>query len=156
MTLTTRPDAPHSLRKAEAVTELFVSFFRRDLLNFYPQSRLETAAPGPGPANLKAGPGFRLIEDEKDRHGPLQIELFGVRYTLVPRGESRFTPHDRRMIRAIGAVLNLRYHHLFQVGQPRGSNCSGGARKTITSPPSSSPRSTPCPPASPAGSPRRS
>jgi hypothetical protein len=115
MTLATRPDAPHSLREAEAVTELFVSFFRRDLLNFYPQSRLETAARGPGPTNLKAGPAFRLIENEKDRHGPLQIELFGVRYTLIPRGESRFTPHDRRMIRAMGAVLNLRYHLLFQV-----------------------------------------
>ena len=95
MTLTTRPDAPHSLREAEAVTELFVSFFRRDLLNFYPQSRLETAArTGPRPANLKAGPGFRLIEDETDRHGPLQIELFGVRYTLAraaSRGSRRMT-----------------------------------------------------------------
>ena len=43
------------------------------------------------------------------------IELFGSWYTFTPRGDARFTPHDRRLIRAIGSVLNLRYHHLFQM-----------------------------------------
>ena len=43
MTATTRPHrrGRPSLRDAQAVAELFVGFFRRDLLGFYPQSRFE-------------------------------------------------------------------------------------------------------------------
>ena len=115
MTLTTRPDPPHGVREAQAVTELFVSFFRRDLLAFFPQSRFETAAFRSNPLPQKSGAVFRLLEDEEDPRGTLPVELFGVRYMLTPRGEARVTPHDRRLIRAIGSVLNLRYHHLFQM-----------------------------------------
>jgi hypothetical protein len=41
--------------------------------------------------------------------------MFGVRYRLAPRPGGRFSTHDLRMIRAIGAVGNLRYFHLFQI-----------------------------------------
>ena len=41
--------------------------------------------------------------------------MFGVRYRLEPRCGGRFSAHDLRMIRAIGAVGNLRFLHLFQI-----------------------------------------
>jgi len=114
MNATTRPPAPPTnLRDAQAVADLFVGFFRRDLLGFYPQGRFEPSAPGSGAcrADHTAGPNFRLVE--ATHHD--EVELFGVRYAVGPRGGGRFTGHDRRMIRAVGAVLGLRYHHLFQL-----------------------------------------
>jgi hypothetical protein len=113
MTVTTRPTP--NFREALAVAELFVGVFRRDLLAFYPQCRFEPASPGPARLNVHSGPDFQLIEEEADHGGLIQVELYGVRYRLVSRGGGRFTPHDRRMIRAIGAVQSLRYHHLFQL-----------------------------------------
>ncbi|MGE5754863.1 MAG: hypothetical protein ACM35G_03975 [Planctomycetaceae bacterium] len=113
MAVTTRPTPPH-FREALAVAELFVGVFRRDLLAFYPQCRFEPSSPVPARLNLRSGPDFQLIEGD-DHGGPIQVELYGVRYRLVSRGGGRFTPHDRRMIRAIGAVQSLRYHHLFQL-----------------------------------------
>src|SRR4051794_8187026 len=109
MTITMRP-APPSLRDAPAVAELFVGVFRRDLLNFYPQSRFEPLFPGIWPEDVKSGPNFQLIEDSVGGVDPLQVAMFGVRYCLTPRCGGRFSAHDRRMIRAIGAVCNMRYH----------------------------------------------
>src|SRR4051794_28922364 len=114
MTITMRP-APPSLRDATAVAELFVGVFRRDLLSFYPQSRFEPVNPGSRPDDVKSGPNFQLIEDSEQANDPLQAAIFGVRYRLAPRCGGRFSAHDLRMIRAIGAVCNMRYHHLFQI-----------------------------------------
>src|SRR3954454_12309655 len=127
MNITMRP-APPSLRDAPAVAELFIGVFRRDLLNFYPQSRFEPVHPAARPEDVKSGPDFRLIEElETELESPstsmalaggerLEVEMFGVRYRLSPRCGGRFSAHDRRMIRAIGAVCSLRYQHLFQIG----------------------------------------
>src|SRR3954447_3502627 len=115
MTITMRP-APPSLRDAPAVAELFVGVFRRDLLSFYPQSRFEPLNPGARAEDVKAGPNFHLIEDSEEGDDPLLVSMFGVRYRLAPRCGGRFSAHDRRMIRALGAVCAMRYHHLFQIG----------------------------------------
>ena len=111
MPTTARQHSPH-LREAPAVAELFVGVFRRDLMAFYPQSKVRPE-PGDGPeVDATSGPRFRLIEHDGE---PVAVDLFGTRYRLEPREGSRFTLRDGRMIRAIGAVLNLRYHHLFQI-----------------------------------------
>jgi hypothetical protein len=111
MTATTRPHAPH-LREAPAVAELFVDVFRRDLLTFYPGTTILPASDGATQLNPAGGPGFGLIERDRE---PVSVDLFGTRYHLEPRASTRFNDRDSRMIRAIGAVLTLRYHHLFQI-----------------------------------------
>ncbi|MBV8381267.1 MAG: hypothetical protein JOZ63_01590 [Planctomycetaceae bacterium] len=115
MTVTLRT-VPPNLREAQAVAELCVDFLRRDLLAFYPQSRFEPVAQGLDPASFHPGLDFALIEEDaaEENGDAVQVELFGVRYRLTPREGIRFTPHDRRMIRAVGAVLGFRYYHLFQ------------------------------------------
>jgi hypothetical protein len=95
------------------VADLFVSVFRRDLIGFYPLCRFEPVDPGPPPGDLGAGPDFRLFEDEEGD----EVDLFGVRYAVGTRDGGRFSAHERRMIRAIGAVLCLRYHHMFGFSQ---------------------------------------
>lgn len=115
MTLTSRPHASH-LREAPAVADLFLGFFRRDLLAFYPQSTLELDADPVADANPAAGPEFRLIECD-DR--PVGVELFGLRYEFKPRDGSEFNASDSRMVRAIGSVLNLRYQNLFQISHSK-------------------------------------
>jgi hypothetical protein len=128
MSITTRPALPN-LRDALAVAELFVSFFRRDLLAFYPQSRFETGLDGSGPYHVRSGPDFQLIEGPDDGEDAIEVAMFGVRYRLSARAGGRFSPHDRRLIRAIGAVLTLRYHQLFQVAHhaPRLELFRGGS-----------------------------
>ena len=132
--------APPSLRDAPAVAELFVGVFRRDLLNFYPQSRFEPVIPGPRPDDFHSGPDFQLIEEPESGDDPLQASIFGVRYRLAPRGGGRFSrarPADDP--RPSARCCNLRYHHLFQIAQHRrGWSSTGAARTTTTSPPSSS------------------
>ncbi|HEX8199983.1 MAG TPA: hypothetical protein VF590_05815, partial [Isosphaeraceae bacterium] len=97
------------LRDEPAVAELFVGVFRRDLLTFFPQTQFEPDAEGPGPLP-RGGPNFQFREGPED--GPIAVELFGARYRIIPRAGIRLTPQDRRMVRAIGAVHSLRYHHL--------------------------------------------
>jgi hypothetical protein len=104
-----------SLRDAPALAELFVSVFRRDLLNFFPQSRFEPVEPSQRPDNIKSGPDFQLIEESVVGGEPLEVVMFGIRYRLEPRWGGRFSAHDLRMIRAIGAVGNMRFLHLFQI-----------------------------------------
>lgn len=115
--------ATSSLRDALAVEELFLDVFRRDLLSFYPLCHLQPVPNGLGSLecefNVRSGPGFRLLDppDDQGRSEGLEILLFGTRYRLTSRPEGRFTSQDRQMIRALGAVLCLRYHHLFQMAQ---------------------------------------
>jgi hypothetical protein len=111
---TSRLHAPH-LREAPAVADLFVGFFRRDLLAFYPQSilELESSDDAPFPHD---GPAFDLVE----RDGrPTGVTLFGLSYRLEPREGTEFSVRDSRMIRAIGSVLNLRYQNLFQIAHSK-------------------------------------
>ncbi len=114
MAPTSRLHAPH-LREAPAVADLFVGFFRRDLLAFYPGSIFE-AEESSSEADPALGPGFNLLEDGER---PFAVELFGQRFRLEQRPGSAFNHRDARMIRAIGAVLNLRYHNLFQIAHSK-------------------------------------
>ncbi len=115
-----RVSSSESLRDASALTELFVGVFRRDLMGFFSQPLyFEPATPDDeddDPPYRIGDPNIRLIE------GPIgaadEIELFGRRYRCGPRDGSRFSSQDRRMIRAIGAVHCLRFHHLFQISNP--------------------------------------
>ena len=103
------PHTPDGLRDAPAVAALFLGVLRRDLLAFFPHARFEPvddASP-----ILRAGPNFRLIAAADDD----QIELYGVRYRLTLRDGERPSVHEYGLVRAMGAVLGLRYHHLFQV-----------------------------------------
>ncbi|WZO98748.1 hypothetical protein EP7_000336 [Isosphaeraceae bacterium EP7] len=100
-------------RENRAVAELFVTFFRRDLLQFCPNLTFDDAGEPAASIDPSAAPNFRLASVEGRGAG---VELFGARFRLVPRPGTRITPHDRRMIRSIGAVLSLRYHHLFRLG----------------------------------------
>ena len=110
---TVAPPAPRAampnLRDAQAVADLFVGVFRRDLGLFYPQAGLQADPIEPGRHESASGPDFRLTEDGGVG---VRVDLFGVRYRLQARGSGPFSPHDLRMVRAIGAVLNLRYQHL--------------------------------------------
>lgn len=119
MTATTRHHAPETvpppnLRDARSLADLLVGVLRRDLQGFFPQSRFEPLTPPPSPAELTAGPRFRLTEG-RDGEGDV-LEMFGSRYSVGLRGGGRFSPSERRMVRAVGAVLGLRYHHLFESG----------------------------------------
>jgi hypothetical protein len=111
--------AAHSLprgapsRDVSAVTELLVGVFRRDLGTFFPQIIFEPIADTDATPPIEPSPAhFRLIE-EGDGSG-CHVELFGARYRVGPRDGSPLGPQDRRMIEAIGAVLELRHHHLFR------------------------------------------
>lgn len=99
-------------RQASAVAELFTGVFRRDLLGFFPQVVVEQPGDEPEPDHAGA-PNFRLLHEADEQ--PLMVELFGVRHRLTMRDGSPFTAHDRRMVSAIGAVLSMRYHHLYQI-----------------------------------------
>ncbi len=125
MTPSTRPEAaPPGLRDVQAVAELFVGVFRRDLSGFYPLCHFEPVDRGPASGAPRAGPNFRLVEGDRGD----EVELFGVRYAVGPSDGGRLSGHDRKMIRAIGAVLGLRYHHMFRVGQsPRLELFRGGS-----------------------------
>lgn len=106
------PHGPHSAhpRDSRPLIELFVGVFRRDLLGFYPQAKLEFDPEFP--QILSHGPDFRVQEHDGTS---LRIELFGFRYILTPAATRSFSLSDRRMIQAIGAVLCLRHHNLFQM-----------------------------------------
>jgi hypothetical protein len=67
------------------VAELFVGVFRRDLLNFFPQSRFELVDPAARPADVKAGPQFQIVDEPLTGGDPIAVEMIGVRYTLTPR-----------------------------------------------------------------------
>jgi hypothetical protein len=113
---TIRPHAlAPGLRDAMAVSELFLGVFRRDLASFYPQAQVLEREPDVPRTEQHAGPVFRLLEDEVEG---VAIDLFGVRYAVKTHDGQRFSSHDVQMIRAIGAVLGLRYHHLFQINHP--------------------------------------
>lgn len=115
MSITTR-NPGFDLRQSPALAELFVGVFRRDLFNFFPQARFEPVEPtlslrggfaAPGPLAFRVVPGLE--------NAPCEVELFGARYRLSHRDGSAFLPQERRMVRAIGAVQGMRYHHLFQL-----------------------------------------
>jgi hypothetical protein len=124
------PAAGDALRDGPALAELFVGVFRRDVLGFFPRASLEPLSGGVEPVPRLGGPIFRLVEPPEDDRGveAVEVELFGDRYRLAARDGSRLSAQDRRMVAAIGAVLGMRYYHLFQVsGTPRLELYRGGS-----------------------------
>ncbi|WP_422927425.1 hypothetical protein [Singulisphaera sp. PoT] len=116
MSVIARHTTAPNLREVLAVAELFAGVFRRDVLSFYPQSVLEPIGHDGIPTSVHGGPNFQVFEPPGRQAGShLEVGMFGLRYSLLPRPGTRFSTQDLRMLRAIGAVLSLRYHHLFQV-----------------------------------------
>jgi hypothetical protein len=101
---------PERLCEVEAVAELFLGIFRRDLAAFFPHLQF-LPAPLSAP-NLIDGPGFDFIQR---RDGSADLCLFQQTHRLIPRHGMILTPQDGQLIRAIGSVLGLRYHHLFHL-----------------------------------------
>ncbi len=107
-----------NMHDVTAVAELFVDGFRRDLLSFFPHAVFEPVAdadavdergrPVPGAAI------FQLVTAS----GVDEVELFGRHYRIRPCAEGGFREQDRRLVAAIGAVLTLRYLHLFRITGP--------------------------------------
>jgi hypothetical protein len=113
MTLAAVRPLASDTRNPPALTELFSGGFRRDLLAFFPQALFESVSGEPAPEGRAGPPNFCLREPPGG--AALEIELFGALYRISDRRGTPFTPQDRRMMRAIGAVLVMRYHHLFQI-----------------------------------------
>ena len=95
-----------ALRDAPAVAELFLGIFERDLLAFFPGARFERIDPSAEP-EYRLGPDFAFDGRE--------VALYGLRHRLAGRDGAPLPPREERMVRAIGAVLGLRYHHLFEL-----------------------------------------
>jgi hypothetical protein len=112
MTLAARPHLPE-LRHPPALPELFLAGFRRDLLAFFPRATFEPVDADSAPEVRGGPPNFRLVEAADGT--ALVVELFGTRLQIKDRDGATFTPQERRMVRALGAVLTMRYHHLYQI-----------------------------------------
>src|SRR5262245_26908009 len=87
MTLAPHFPAPASvggLRDTQAVAELSVGVFRRDVQNFFPQALIERL--DPEPAFRGAGPSFRAFDDPDS--AAVEVELFGARYRIALRDGS--------------------------------------------------------------------
>ena len=104
------PLPPERVCEVEAVAELFLGIFRRDLATFFPHLQF-LPAPLSTP-NLIAGPGFEFLPR---LDGSADLCLFQQTHRLVPRDGMALTRQDGQLIRAIGSVLGLRYHHLFHL-----------------------------------------
>ncbi len=102
--------------------EVFLGAFRRDMLSFYPGSRIErepavilagTTAPAP-----RVTPTFALDFELDTASGrtreSVRVALFGVWYRLsVPRTMG-LGPRDLDLIRAVGRVMELHHQVLFR------------------------------------------
>lgn len=103
------------LRDVPAVAELFVGIFRRDLQGFFPELGFERIGPASEVVPGFGGPNFQMLDEPEPDASRALIDLFGDRYLLANRGGRALTASDRRLIRAIGSVQCMRYHHAFQV-----------------------------------------
>lgn len=116
---------PHltALRDPRPIVELFLGVFRRDVLGFYPQCRLELDLEmEPRHTN---GPEFHVAEHDGQS---LAVEIFGLRHILTSGRGHGFSRNDLRLVNAVGAVAGLRYHHLFQMAHaPRLELFRGGS-----------------------------
>jgi len=111
------------LREApQAVIEFFHGTFARDIHTFFPGCRIERepteTKPGVPSWGAPTGSGFDLgfeiADDIVDPGRSLSAKLFNSRYRLTRQDLGRFTPQDRRLIEAIGSVLQLRSHFILQ------------------------------------------
>lgn len=110
-------------REAQAVAELLLGVFRRDVQMFLPRAGLRPL--DDEPPRVGGGPAFRLTD--ADEGGAHEVTLFGRRFALALPNRP-LLPLERRMVVAIARVLIQRYHDLFHVGRgPRLELYRGGS-----------------------------
>ncbi|MDG3006757.1 hypothetical protein [Paludisphaera mucosa] len=133
MSLSIHPPAPSSggpedrrfgaLRDPRAFVRVFVGVFFRDVESFYPGCRIESIddegpeRPAFASRRLRPGGGmdFRLVEElAEGRAQGVSIALFGSWYRIVADGSMGLGAEDVRLIRSMGAVLDLNYQILFR------------------------------------------
>jgi hypothetical protein len=102
-------------------TEVFLGAFRRDLLSFYPGSRIEREAfvpmaePRSQPA--RGNPSFALdfqLHTGDASTGSVRVSLFGIWYRLIVPRPLGLGVRDRDLLRAIGRVMELHHQVLFR------------------------------------------
>ncbi len=110
---------PGPVPEAAVLAELFLSGFRRDLRLFLPGVELgpvECVDPSRnGTLTFSNWSAFRWLGPDASERDP-EVVLFGTRYVLRAASGRWLSPQDRRLARAIGAVLDLRFQNLFHVG----------------------------------------
>ena len=102
--------------------EVFLGAFRRDILSFYPDSRIER-----DPAAIEASStapaarvtptfalDFQLDEQSDGSPDSVRVALFGVWYRLSVPGSPGLGPRDHDLIRAVGRVMELHHQVLFR------------------------------------------
>ena len=103
-------------------SEVFLGAFRRDVLSFYPGSRIERE-----PAVIPAGStapatrvsatfalDFQLDEESGGARDSVRVALFGVWYRLSVPSSLGLGPRDHDLIRAVGRVMELHHQVLFR------------------------------------------
>jgi hypothetical protein len=102
--------------------EVFLGAFRRDVLSFYPGSRIErepamNLAGSTAPAT-RVCPTFALdfqLDEESDgSRDSVRVALFGVWYRLSVPSSLGLGPRDFDLIRAVGRVMELHHQVLFR------------------------------------------
>jgi hypothetical protein len=101
-------------------SEVFLGAFRRDLLSFYPGSRLDLepiltlAGLTASSPRTSATLDFQLDEDDDSAPESARVSLYGNWYRLSVPGDLRLGARDRELIRAIGRVMELHHQILFR------------------------------------------
>ena len=110
------------LRDPNYFNDVFLGAFRRDVLSFYPGSRIESE-----PAEFQAGEtapakrdspklalDFQLDEESAGSPDSVRLSLFGVWYRLSVASRLGLGPRDLDLIRAVGRVMELHHQVLFR------------------------------------------
>ncbi len=118
------PDDPllGTFRDPRTFVRVFVGAFLRDVHSFYPGCRIESVATtgeprpayGPGRSGPTDGLEFQMTDEEDGRTSAVWVSLFGSWYRLIPERALGLGAQDRRLIRAVGAVLDLNFQILFR------------------------------------------
>ncbi|MDR3620032.1 MAG: hypothetical protein P4L85_11835 [Paludisphaera borealis] len=111
-----------TFRDPRTFVRVFVGAFLRDVHSFYPGCRIEPVpAPGAGRLTVASGRsnpgdglGFEMADEDGDRTTAVWVSLFGTWHRLVPERPLGLGAQDRRLIRAVAAVLELNFQILFR------------------------------------------
>jgi hypothetical protein len=107
-------------RNPGSFTEVFLGAFRRDIQSFYPGCAIErehvleadSATSAAGQSHHRRALDFQL--EEGSSPACVRVSLFGTWHRLSVEKAMGVGNCDRRLIRAIGRVLELHYHVLFE------------------------------------------
>jgi hypothetical protein len=110
-----------TFRDPRTYVRVFVGAFLRDVRSFYPGCRIEPAPmhgggrPSPsGRTDPGDGIGFAIADEDAGRTTSVWVSLFGAWHRLVPDSPLGLGAQDRRLLRAVGAVLELNFQILFR------------------------------------------